>query len=71
VLHSPWDDEQLARIQLDVAVAQVDRQMAADDQEEVVCLVVLVPDKRTLDLDDLEFVVVDEANDAGLIWWPG
>ena len=67
MLDSAWDDEQLARIQLDIAVAEVDREMPADDQEEVVGLVVLVPYERALDLDDLELVIVDEADDAGAI----
>jgi hypothetical protein len=50
MLDSAWDDEDLAGAKLDVAVAQVDRQTAADDQKEVVGLVVLVPDERALTL---------------------
>ena len=58
------------RAKLDVAVTQVDRQLAADDKEEVVGLVVLVPDERALDLDDLKLVVVDEPDDARLVRLP-
>ena len=67
VLHPARDHEQLALGELDVAIAQVDRQPALDDQEEVVGLVVLVPDERPVDLDDLELQVVQVADDAGLI----
>ncbi len=45
-----------------------DRQASAEDQNEVVGLVVLVPYEGTLDLDHLQFVVVDEADDARLVW---
>ena len=48
----------------------MDRQLAADDKEEVVGLVVLVPDERALDLDDLKLVVVDEPDDARLVRLP-
>ena len=43
--HAARDDEQLAGLEHDVAVAQLDRQPAREDQEEVVGLVVLVPDE--------------------------
>ena len=67
VLHPTRDHEQLAFGELDVAIAQVDRQPALDDEEEVVGLIVLVPDERPVDLDDLELQVVQVADDAGLI----
>jgi hypothetical protein len=41
--------------------------MAPDDQEEVVGLIVLVPHERSFDLDHLQLVVVDMADDAWLI----
>ena len=44
--------------QLHVAVTQVDRQPAAEHEEEVVGFVVLVPDERAVDAHDLQLVVV-------------
>jgi hypothetical protein len=67
VLHAPRHDEQLALPQLDVAVSKVDGQAPAHDEEEVVGLVVLVPDERPLHLDDLQLEVVQVADDPGLV----
>ena len=52
VLDAVRDDEQLAGPELDVAVAELDRQPAGDHEEEVVRVVVLVPDELARDLDD-------------------
>ena len=79
VLDSSGDDEDLAGPKLDVAVAQMDGQAAAEHVEEVIGLVVLVPHERPLDLDDLQLVVVEVADDARLVgsveqreaWPPG
>src|SRR5215204_2609622 len=67
VLDAAWYHEQLTLLQLDVTVAQVDRQSPAEDKEEVVGVVVLVPDERPLDFHDLQLVVVEVANDSGFI----
>jgi hypothetical protein len=47
VLDAAGDDEQLAGAELDIAVAKLDGEPAAEDQEEVVGVVVLVPDELT------------------------
>src|SRR5829696_3819768 len=67
VLDAAWYHEQLTLLQLDVTVAQVDRQSPAEDKEEVVGVVVLVPDERPLDFHDLQLVVFEVANDSGFI----
>jgi hypothetical protein len=56
MLYAPRHDEQLALPQLDVAVSKVDGQAPAHDEEEVIRLVVLVPD---------ELEVVEVADDPG------
>ena len=52
VLDPARHDEQLARTEFYVAIAQLNRQVAVEDEEEVIGVVVLVPYKLALDLDD-------------------
>src|SRR5215212_1442326 len=58
--------EQLARSQMDLAVAQLDREMALEHEEEVVRVVVLVPDELALDLDHHHVMSVELGYRAGL-----
>ena len=57
----------LSLSQLDVAIAQLDGEAAAQHQEEVVGVVVLVPDELALDLHEHELVVVQVADDPGAV----
>src|SRR4051794_30792984 len=70
VLDAARDDEELAGLEHDVAVAELDHQAAGDDEEELVGLVVLVPDELTLRLDHDQLVVVHVADDGGLVFAP-
>jgi len=63
VLHAAGDDEEVAFAQLDVTVAQLDRQSALEDEEEVVSVWVRVPDELALELPDLDLVAVVVADD--------
>ncbi len=45
MLDASWHDEELALPQRDVAIAELDRQPALEHEEEVVGVVVLVPDE--------------------------
>jgi hypothetical protein len=68
VLHAAGDDKELAFLQLDVAVAQLDRQVSLKDEEKVIRVIVLVPDELALDLHDADVVVVESSrrsSDAG------
>jgi hypothetical protein len=47
--------------QLDVAVAQRDRQATG---QEVVGVIVLVPDELPANLDDRQLIIVEVANDS-------
>src|SRR3954452_11045538 len=67
VLDALGHHEQLARPEDDVAVAQLDRELALQDQEEVVGLVVLVPDELAEHLHRDQLVVVHVAEQAGLV----
>jgi D-inositol-3-phosphate glycosyltransferase len=62
VLHPSGHDEQLARAERDAAVPHLDGEMPAEDQEEVVRIVVLVPDELPLHLDDHEVMAVELAD---------
>jgi hypothetical protein len=59
VFDSAWHDEELARVEFDVAPSKLDRQVAVEDEEEVVGLVVFVPDKLASDLDEAQVVAVE------------
>ena len=60
------DDVQLPGAELDVPVAQLDRQPAGDDEEEVVGVRVRMPDELAARLRELELVVVVVADDPRL-----
>ena len=64
VLDAAGDDVQLAGAQLDLAVAQLDHQAAAEHEEEVVGVLVAVPHELAQHLDDRDLVVVEVRDDA-------
>ena len=66
MLHAARDDEELSLAELNVPVAQLDRQPPLEDEEEVVRVGVRVPDELALDLPDLDLVLVVVADDPRL-----
>ena len=64
VLDPARDDEQVARFEDHVAVAQLDREPSFDDIEEVVGVGMAVPDELPLRLHHHHLVVVERADDA-------
>src|SRR5205085_4589548 len=50
--------------ELDVTISQLDREVAVEDEEEVVRVVVLVPDELSLNPDHRERAIVEVADDA-------
>ena len=64
MLDTARDDEHLAGTELHVAVAELDRQPPAENEEEVIRVVMLVPHEFAQNLDDHELVVVQVADDA-------
>ena len=67
VLNATGHHEQLPRLEFDITVSQMDGQPTTDHEEEVVGLLVPVPDEASLDLDDLDLVVVDVPDDSWLV----
>ena len=63
MLNAARDDEEVARTELDVTITQLDREPAAHDEEEVVCVGVRVPDELAAHLRDLDLVLVVVADD--------
>jgi hypothetical protein len=63
VLDAAGDDEQVSRAQLDVAGAELDRQLPAEDQEGFLLVLVDVPGGRPDALGHLEQVAVRAADD--------
>lgn len=59
------NDEELPITQLDVAAAELDRETSAQDKEEVVRVVMLVPDELAMDPHHHELVVVEIPDDPG------
>ena len=66
MLRAARDDEELSLAELNVSVAQLDRQPPLQDEKEVVRVRVRVPDELALDLPDLNLVLVVVADDARL-----
>src|SRR5205085_6804354 len=63
MLHSLRNDDEFAGIQFDRSVAQVDGQSALDDKEELIFVLMLVPDELALKLHQLNLRVVYLAGD--------
>ena len=59
------NDEQLAGSQYDVAVAKLDGQLTVNDEEQLVGVIVTVPDEFALHLHDFDLVVIEAGNDFG------
>ena len=66
MLHAARDDEELSLAELNVPVAQLDREPPLEDEKEIVRVGVRVPDELALDLPDLDLVVVVVADDPRL-----
>jgi hypothetical protein len=66
VLDATRNDEQFPLVEFDVAIGKLDRQVPFEDEEEVIGVVVLVPDELAFDLDDANIVVVDASDDLRL-----
>lgn len=66
VLDAFGHDEHLPRLDGDGAVPKDDAQVSVEDQEGLVGVLVAVPDKIALNTDQLELVVVQLGDDAGL-----
>lgn len=59
VLDPPGDDEQLTRSENDVvAVAELDRQLARQHQEQLVGVLMAMPDEFAFNFDDLDLVII-------------
>src|ERR1700693_3458977 len=67
VLDAARHHEHFARRQMHRAVAEIDAQIALDDDERFVRILVIVPDEVALQLDDLEVIVVHFGDD---LWLP-
>src|SRR5579884_1234909 len=61
------NDEQLPWIELDIPIAQVNRQVPVDHEKEIIGLVMLVPDEWTFDLHDQHLVVVEIPDDSRFV----
>ena len=66
VLDAARDDKEVSLAELDVPVAQLDREPPLEDEKEVVRVGVRVPDELALDLPNLDLVVVVVADDPRL-----
>ena len=51
MFYAPRHDEELAFVELDDPVTKMYRQVAMEDQEELVLLLVMVPDELAFELD--------------------
>jgi AraC-like DNA-binding protein len=58
-------DQEVPGPQLHIPFSHLHRQATRDDEEELVCIDVLVPDPLALDLDELHLAVVQLGDDLG------
>tara|TARA_B100000809_G_scaffold26820_1_gene23426 strand:- start:483 stop:821 length:339 start_codon:yes stop_codon:yes gene_type:complete len=65
VFHSPGNDEELAFVEFDDPIAKMYRQVAVEDQEELVLSLVMVPDELTFELGELDVLAIELADDTG------
>ena len=65
MLDTSGNDEHLAGREFDIAIAKLDRESARQHEEEVIGVVVLVPDELPLNPNHRQLVVVEVADDAG------
>src|ERR1700730_6481517 len=66
VLDAPGHDEHLTCRDMDGAIAKVDPQVAFDHDERLVGILMVMPDKVSLRLHDLELIVIHLGNDLRL-----
>jgi hypothetical protein len=64
MFHASGDDEHFAGLQVNGAIPEVDPQMAVDDNEGLIGLRVIVPDKVAVQANQLELIIVHLRNDA-------
>src|SRR5262249_12793080 len=65
VLNPLWNDEELPRRKSDLAIAELDHQATLEDEEQLVGVLMTVPDEFTLELRDLHVLTVELTDDAG------
>src|SRR3989441_10586835 len=65
MLDAVWNDDELARLDHEVLVSQLHPQPALHDQKQLILVLVMVPDELTLELGELDEVVVHLAHDFG------
>ena len=65
VFYAPGNDEELAFVEFDDPVTKMYRQVAVEDQEELIFLLVMVPDELAFELGELDVLAVEFADDTG------
>ena len=67
MLNTLWNDEQFARAERDVALAHADGDATLENKEEIIGVVVRMPNELAFDLDDHEVVTIELTDHA---WQP-
>src|SRR6185312_17210557 len=65
VPHAFRNDVEIARPELDVTVLELDLQPTLDDEEHLILVIVFVPRELTLELRDLDILIVHAADHSG------
>jgi hypothetical protein len=66
MLRAAWHDDELALVHGDRAVPELHVERALDDEEELIFGFVLMPDERALELDELDVLAIQLADDLGV-----
>ena len=59
-----WNDEELARIKRDDALAEMDFEMTLENEKQLVFVLVVVPHELAHELDEPDVLAVELADDA-------
>jgi hypothetical protein len=66
MLDPAWDDEELAFLQPDLAIPEVHPESALHDQEQLILVLMMVPDELALEFHQLDTLAVELAHDPRL-----
>jgi hypothetical protein len=66
VFDATGDDQELAFFEPDVSIPKLHPKPAFDDEKQFVFIIMVMPDERTLELDQLHLLAIQLANDLRL-----
>lgn len=69
MLNTSWNDKHFPRTESNTAIAHFDGDDALEDEEEIVCVFMLVPGVRTQGFGNHDFIAIEARNRCRLPWF--